>query len=68
MSDGRPLEFSRVWVTDVVAPGMDVTFSLRGDALGLFFALLALVIGAVVFIYSAAYLPDARATPASTPS
>ena len=57
VSDGRPLEFSRVWVTDVVAPGMDVTFSLRGDALGLFFALLALVIGAVVFIYSAAYLP-----------
>ncbi|MCS5478289.1 DUF4040 family protein [Corynebacterium sp. YIM 101645] len=55
--DGRPLEFSRVWVADVIAPGVDVGLSLRGDALGMFFALLALVIGAVVFIYSAAYLP-----------
>ena len=58
--DGRPLTFDRVWVPDVVAPGMDVSFALRGDALSLFFALLALVIGAVVFIYSAAYLPPRR--------
>ncbi|MBX8995800.1 DUF4040 family protein [Corynebacterium testudinoris] len=55
--DGEVLYFSHSWVPDVVAPGMDVTLSLRGDALGVFFALLALVIGAVVFIYSAAYLP-----------
>ena len=58
--DGRPLTFDYVWVTDVVAPGMDVSIALRGDALGVFFALLALVIGAVVFIYSAAYLPQGR--------
>ena len=41
--DGRPLTFDRVWVPDVVAPGMDVSFALRGDALSLFFALLALI-------------------------
>lgn len=55
--DGRALEFTQVWVPDVIAPGMDVSLALRGDALGVFFSLLALVIGAVVFIYSAAYLP-----------
>ena len=34
----------------------DVTFTLRMDALGLFFTLLALLIGGVVFIYSTRYL------------
>ena len=38
--------------------GTSIEFALRADGLGIFFALLALVIGAVVFLYSAAYLPD----------
>ena len=50
MFDGTALEFSSPWV-----PGMEL--ALRADGLGVFFALLALVIGAVVFFYSAAYLP-----------
>ncbi|PRQ12147.1 cation:proton antiporter [Corynebacterium sp. 13CS0277] len=53
---GNALEFSRVWVPSFVASGMDASFALRADALGAFFALLALTIGAVVFVYSAAYL------------
>jgi len=57
---GQVLEFSLTWVKDFLAPGVDINFSLRGDALGLFFALLALVIGAVVFVYSAAYLPKGK--------
>ncbi|MBZ8177536.1 DUF4040 family protein [Corynebacterium sp. 3HC-13] len=52
-----PLSFEQVWVKDILGPGIDVSFALRGDALSLFFVLLALGIGAVVFIYSAAYLP-----------
>ncbi|WP_165242502.1 DUF4040 family protein [Corynebacterium lizhenjunii] len=55
--DGEPLTVTVTWVRDFLAPGVDVSFSLRGDALSVFFALLALVIGSVVFIYSAAYLP-----------
>ncbi|KQB87206.1 DUF4040 family protein [Corynebacterium lowii] len=55
--DGEPLTWSVVWARDFLAPGVDVTFALRADALSAFFALLALCIGAVVFIYSAAYLP-----------
>ena len=57
LNAGEELNYHAVWVRDFVAPGMDVSFSLRGDALSIFFAMLALVIGAVVFIYSAAYLP-----------
>lgn len=49
--------WSVTWVRDFLAPGVDVEFALRADSLGAFFALLALLIGAVVFIYSAAYLP-----------
>lgn len=52
-----PLSFDWVWVHDFLAQGIDVSFALRGDALSLFFAVLALGIGAVVFIYSASYLP-----------
>lgn len=44
------------WVPEVLTSGSSVDFALRGDGLGLFFALLALSIGAVVFIYSAEYL------------
>ncbi len=52
---GQPLEWSTQWVPDILGSG--ISFSLRADALSVFFCLLALVIGAVVFIYSAAYLP-----------
>lgn len=54
---GTPLAYDAVWAHDVLGPGRDVLISLRADGLGIFFALLALVIGAIVFIYSAAYLP-----------
>lgn len=53
----QPLEYAHVWAKDFLAPGVDVVFALRADALSSFFALLALLIGTVVFIYSAAYLP-----------
>ncbi|MFS0372528.1 cation:proton antiporter, partial [Corynebacterium striatum] len=52
LSEGKEISFSRTWVRDVVDLGIDVNFALRGDALGVFFAMLALVIGAVVFTYS----------------
>ena len=51
-----PLSYKITWLKDAIAPGMDIDFALRGDALSVFFALLALVIGAAVLIYSAAYL------------
>ncbi|MHA2787852.1 DUF4040 family protein [Corynebacterium sp. S7] len=54
---GEALTFEAVWVRDLLGPGSEVVFSLNADGLGIFFALLALVIGAIVFIYSAAYLP-----------
>ncbi|WIM67926.1 DUF4040 family protein [Corynebacterium breve] len=52
-----PLTTEVIWARDILGPGNDVTFSLRADGLGVFFAFIALLIGAVVFIYSAAYLP-----------
>lgn len=55
--DGTPLTWEAVWVRDFIGTGTDVMFSLRADALSLFFVLLALVIGAIVFIYSTEYLP-----------
>lgn len=57
ISSGNGIEYQLTWVADFLAPGVDAGVSLRADALGAFFALLALVIGAVVLIYSAAYLP-----------
>ncbi len=56
----EPLTLSVTWVRDFIEPGMHVGFSLRADALSAFFALLALVIGTVVFVYSAAYLPKKK--------
>ncbi|AZA14583.1 DUF4040 family protein [Corynebacterium choanae] len=53
---GQPLTYEMVWAKDFLGPGIDATFALRGDSLSVFFAMLALVIGAVVFIYSASYL------------
>ncbi|MCD2262746.1 DUF4040 domain-containing protein [Dietzia aurantiaca] len=48
-----PTEVVRIpWV-----PARDWTLDLFADPTGLFFAMLALVIGAVVLIYSTAYLP-----------
>lgn len=55
--DGQALTWDITWVRDILGSGVDVKFALRADALSLFFALLALVIGAVVFVYSAEYLP-----------
>lgn len=52
---GQPLEWQVQWVPEIFGSG--VALSLRADALAVFFCLLALVIGAVVFSYSASYLP-----------
>ena len=60
LARGEELSYSVTWVRDVIAPGVDVNLAFRGDALGIFFAMLALVIGAVVFCYSAAYLPKGK--------
>ena len=57
VADGTDLEWSVEWARDVMGTGTSVDFALRADGLGIFFALLALVIGGVVFLYSAAYLP-----------
>lgn len=55
--DGQPLEWKYDWIPNLLDDGVGVTLALRADGLSAFFALLALCIGAVVFIYSAAYLP-----------
>lgn len=52
INDGQPLTYDKPWV-----PETNIMFALRADGLGVFFALLALIIGGVVFIYSTAYLP-----------
>lgn len=54
---GNDLTWGFTWLSDILGPGSSVEFLLRADGLSIFFALLALVIGAVVLIYSAAYLP-----------
>ncbi|WKD56707.1 Na(+)/H(+) antiporter subunit A [Corynebacterium capitovis DSM 44611] len=54
---GAPLTWSVPWARGILGPSTSVDLALRADGLGMFFALLALVIGGVVFIYSAAYLP-----------
>lgn len=51
------------WVLSTQPAAVDIPwalgahFALKADALSMFFALLALLIGAVVFCYSASYLP-----------
>ena len=57
VADGTPLEWEVTWAQDILGEGSVVAFALRADGLSIFFALLALVIGAVVMTYSAAYLP-----------
>lgn len=54
---GTPQVWAHTWIPNFLGPGIDITFSLRADALSAFFSLLALLIGAVVLVYSAAYLP-----------
>ncbi|WP_291314328.1 DUF4040 family protein [Corynebacterium sp. UBA2622] len=57
VADGGSLDWVVPWAHDLMGPGTQVDFALRADGLSIFFAMLALVIGAVVMIYSAAYLP-----------
>jgi multicomponent Na+:H+ antiporter subunit A len=52
---GEPLAWSTPWVAD-----LDVNLAFRADGIGVVFTLIALLIGAVVFAYSARYLPDGR--------
>ncbi|NHC22805.1 DUF4040 family protein [Nocardioides sp. IC4_145] len=52
---GEEVTWSRAWV-----PQLDVDLALRLDGLGLVFVMIALVIGAAVLAYSAAYLSPGR--------
>ena len=54
LAGGTPTSVTR-WV-----PSFDVALRLRADGIGLVFVLIALVIGAVVFAYSARYLGPGR--------
>lgn len=56
VTGGSAVTWDLTWARDFF--GSEVTLALRADGLGMFFALLALVIGGVVLIYSAAYLPQ----------
>lgn len=49
-------------ITQTVAwlPALDINLALRLDGLGLVFVMIALVIGAAVFLYSAEYLGEGR--------
>ncbi|WP_342318871.1 DUF4040 family protein [Corynebacterium mayonis] len=58
--DGHDVVWSIPWARDLLGPGTQVDFALRADGLGIFFAMLALVIGGVVLTYSAAYLPRGK--------
>ena len=49
--DGAPVSWSMPWSAE-----LNITFALKLDPLSLVFAMLALLVGSVVFIYSAAYL------------
>ncbi len=52
LAAGGPVGFSREWI-----PGLNVALGFRADPFGLFFALLISGIGAVVGVYSIAYMP-----------
>ncbi|MDO4784776.1 MAG: DUF4040 family protein [Propionibacteriaceae bacterium] len=52
---GNPPVWSLPWV-----PALGIEFSLRADGLGIIFAYIALLIGAVVFSYSTRYLDKGR--------
>lgn len=53
--DGGAVEKTYSWV-----PALDIEFALRLDGLGLVFVMIALLIGASVFAYSAEYLSPGR--------
>lgn len=55
LAGGHPA-WSRPWV-----PGLDIDISLRADGLGIVFATIALVIGAVVLTYATRYLDSTDA-------
>ena len=55
---GTRRDIGWTWMRDLAGPGQDVQFGFHGDALSLTFALLALGIGGVVLLYSAAYLHE----------
>ncbi|MCS4492114.1 DUF4040 family protein [Corynebacterium sp. ES2715-CONJ3] len=55
---GNALEYSYTWIPNLLGSGIDINLALRADSLSVFFALLALCIGAVVFIYSSGYLSN----------
>lgn len=55
VAGGQPITWTVTWAKDFF--GSEVELALRADGLSIFFALLALIIGGVVFVYSAAYLP-----------
>lgn len=58
--DGEDAVFSATWVEGIVpgasGDGANLDFALRMDSLGMFFTLLALLIGSAVFAYSTRYL------------
>ncbi|WP_110241555.1 DUF4040 family protein [Nocardioides gilvus] len=54
------LEGDEVTQTYAWLPALDVNLALRLDGLGLVFVMIALVIGAAVFLYSAEYLDRSR--------
>ncbi len=52
---GESVTYSVPWV-----PDLGVNFALQADGIGVVFTMIALVIGAIVFVYSARYLHDGR--------
>ncbi|MEJ5918918.1 DUF4040 family protein [Corynebacterium sp. H78] len=57
-----PVTWSTSWASAMLPESIDANFALRLDPLSLTFALLALLVGSVVFIYSTAYLPKRDGT------
>ncbi len=54
---GETTTYNVEWV-----PSLNVNFALQADGIGVVFTFIALLIGAVVFVYSARYLEDGRNT------
>ena len=60
VAHGEYLAWKVPWTRDLMGTGTEVDFALRADGLSIFFAMLALAIGGVVLIYSAAYLQKGK--------